>query len=86
MHKLDFKKTMWPVVLAVAILYLVCGIAYLIAPVATISFFSGIFHAVKLEQMPLTFGGLLLGLVQILIWTVIFTAVFIWLWNYFNKE
>lgn len=64
-------------------LYLLCTIALILAPRATVSFFSAMFHwNLAMLIAPVTWSGALLGTVCLGIGAGLIAATFAWLYNW----
>lgn len=88
MNKLKTKPFVLSITSFVVILYLVCAILILIAPGTTLSVFSNWFHGIdltKIAKMP-TISEVVIGLITSIIATVIFSAIFVAIWNKFNRR
>jgi len=85
MHKLQLNHFVATVTSFIALIYLVCAFALYLAPKASLQFFSQWFHGIDLTaiaKVP-TLGEIILGFFTALVATIVLSAVFVWLWNYF---
>ncbi len=86
--KMKIKPFVFAVTSFVAIVYLICAIAIYLAPEITLKFFGYWFHGVdlmKIAKIP-TLGDIVIGLVTALIVSVVGSALFVKLWNYFDEK
>ena len=86
--KLDMKHFVLTVTLFIAIVYLICAIAIYLAPESTLRFFSYWMHGVdlmKIAKIP-TIVDISTGLVTALIVSIVGSALFAGLWNYFDEK
>ena len=85
---MKIKPFVFVVTSFVAIVYLICAIAIYLAPESTLRFFSYWMHGVdlmKIAKVP-TIVDIFIGLVTTLIASVIGSALFVKLWNYFDEK
>lgn len=86
--KMKIKPFVFAVTSFVAIVYLICAIAIYLVPESTLRFFSYWMHGVdlmKIAKVP-TIAEISVGLVTALISSVIGSALFVKLWNYFDEK
>jgi hypothetical protein len=73
-----------------ALLSALCAVAFVLAPDATIDFFSAFMHGLDLKSVkaatPLSFGRVLYGIVGLSIIGFIAGVVFAWTYNAINRR
>ncbi|MBS3070163.1 hypothetical protein J4220_01510 [Candidatus Micrarchaeota archaeon] len=82
---LDAKKTGFAVGGTWGILYVICALAFTLAPGATLAFGSYIFHGLALNSKPLDAIGSVMGLVLSVIAGFAIGALYAKVHNYFDK-
>ena len=89
MHKLNTKHFVFTVTSFVVIVYLICAILTLIAPNLILVIGNQWAHAIDITkiagEIP-TILEIITGLITIAIATIIFSVIFVWLWNYFYEK
>ena len=86
--KLDMKHFVATATTFISVLYIICAAVILYAPIESIKFFNLFFHGMDLSRIAKSavLSDVLLGFVFSVILTVIFSALFVYLWNtYYEK-
>ena len=82
--KLNAKRVALSLAVVSAVLYIVCVLLIAVAPDFTINLFSNLFHGIDITQIAntsISFGSTLLGLIEIIIYTLIAGWLFAWMYN-----
>jgi len=83
-EKLNAKKVGISLAVVSAILYIACALLVAIAPEFTTNLFSNIFHGIDITQIittSISFGSIVIGLIEIIIYAYIAGALFAWVYN-----
>jgi len=87
--ELDKNKFSLSAAGAMGLVYIVCAIFVALAPDFALKLFGWLVHLVNVDKftgdVAITFGGFLIGLIQILIYTYLTFWIFAWLHNKFRK-
>ncbi len=82
-EKLNTKKVAYATAGVFAALYVICAVAFVLAPGAVMSLANNLFHGVDLSKIAdntMTIGGFVIGLVQVAVYGLlagwIFTGVY----------
>ncbi len=85
MGELDLKTVVWSVTIFIAVAYIACSAFYAVLPQQTATFFSYMFHGLAIKIEPLTLTGFLIGFMEMVILSLIGSALFVWLYNRIAK-
>ena len=83
-EKLNPKRVALSLVIVSIILYIACALLVVIAPDFITNLFSNLFHGIDITQIATTnisFGSVLIGLIQIIIYTLIAGWLFALIYN-----
>ena len=83
-EKLNPKRVALSLAIVSSIFYIVCALLVVIAPDFTTKLFGNLFHGIDITQIATTnisFGSVLIGLVQIIIYTLIVGWLFALIYN-----
>ena len=73
-----------------ALLSALCAVAFVLAPDATLDFFGAFMHGLDLKAVkavaPVSFGGVLYGVIGLSIVGFISGVVFAWIYNAINRQ
>ena len=73
-----------------ALMSAVCAIAFVLAPEATLDFFSAFMHGLDLKTVkaatPLSFGRVLYGIIGLSVVGFVAGFVFAWTYNFINRQ
>ena len=87
--ELDKNKFSMAAAGTMGIVYVVCAVFVALWPDFALQLFGWLVHLVNVDKfagdVAITAGGLIIGLVQVLVYTYIGTYVFAWLHNRFMK-
>lgn len=83
------KVHAWPTLVAttvtVGLIYTVCTLLFVLLPTKALSFFRNWFHGIDLakitKEVTINLSSFFIGLVEIVIFTAIFTLIFVWIYN-----
>ncbi|MBS3149457.1 hypothetical protein J4455_02065 [Candidatus Woesearchaeota archaeon] len=83
--KLNAKHFIFTMTTFVAVVYIICAILILMAPVTSIKIANLLFHGLDLTKISRTIGfvDIVYGFIVSTIATVIYSAIFVTIWNYF---
>ena len=88
--KIDAQKFSLAAAVAMGIVYAVCAVFTALAPEVALRFLGWMLHIVNVEkfagEVQMTFGGVILGFLPILLYTYAGTWVFASLYNRFLKK
>lgn len=82
--KLNAKRVALTLAIVSAILYIACALLIAIAPDFTMNLFSNLFHGIdisKITSTSVSFGGVLLGLIEIIAYALIAGWLFALIYN-----
>jgi small-conductance mechanosensitive channel len=83
-EKLNSKRVALSLAIVVSIFYIACALLVVIAPDFTTKLFSNLFHGIDITQIAtanISFWGVLIGLIEIIIYTLIAVWLFAWIYN-----
>lgn len=82
-EKLSAKRVSLSLAAVSGIISIVCGLLIAIAPQATVKLFGAIFHGIDISGIakPITFGGAILGTVEVIIIALIAGWLFAVIYN-----
>lgn len=83
-EKLNSKRVALSLTIVSSILYIACALLVVIAPDFTTKLFSSLFHGIDIIQIATTnisFVSVLIGLVEIIVYTLIAGWLFAWIYN-----
>jgi 2TM family of unknown function (DUF5676) len=73
-----------------ALISALCAVAFVVAPDATLDFFSAFMHGLDLKSVkalaPLSFGRVLYGIIGLSIVGFVAGFVFAWTYNFINRQ
>lgn len=85
MAKLNAKLVALSLAGVSGILYVICALLIAIAPTATLKMFSNVFHGIDITKIAATnisFGNTIIGLIEILVYSLIAGWIFAAVYNY----
>ena len=88
-RKFNTQATALSSAIVMGILYVICALFTLLSPRFALQLFGWIFHLVNLDQiaggLTITPVGLVIGLVQIVVYTYLTVLLVAWLYNRLSK-
>ncbi len=83
------KLPAWPSVVATTItaslIYTLCTLLFVLFSNKALELFNNLFHGIDLvkiaKETTITFSSFFIGFVEIIIFTAVFTLIFVWLYN-----
>ncbi|MBS3146560.1 hypothetical protein J4471_02580 [Candidatus Woesearchaeota archaeon] len=72
----------------IGVIYVICAILITLAPVTSMKVANLIFHGMDLTKIPkeISFPDIIYGFIVSIISTIIFSMIFVYLWNYFDQK
>ncbi len=84
-NKLNPKLVSLSLAAASGVLYILCALIFAVSPTTGLNLFSYIFHGIDITQIAQTsvsFAGILIGFVEIVLWSLLAGWLFAVIYNY----
>ena len=79
--KLDARNVIVALTVFIAIVYIVCGLAYMFFPEQLASLGKGLIHSIAIDITPLSWSQFFIGFIETIILSLIGSALFVWIYN-----